>query len=145
MSTAKIEQPREPRIPDMSAAIFSRQWYARGGWKRDEPSLTIKVDTTRKKIEKLINKVEELGVEEIIPVWLYSSLDERLRFLHSSIGVHTVSTKWDDILLDDKRMYDPRGVHCAVMPSMQTVKWLNEVNKYCNDMEEWTTGTYIRG
>ena len=170
-----IEQPREPRIPDMSATIFSRQWYAAGGWKLDEPSLMIKVDTTRQKIGKVINRVERLGTDGVIPEWLYSSLDERLRFLDSSIGVyetsmdmvrdsssgfdairyvdkyrqiypsrrHSEKLDWDDILLGDKTNKFPIR-YCAVMPSMGTVKWLNEVNKYCNGMEECGNETYLQ-
>lgn len=168
-----IEQPREPLIPDMSSAIFSRQWYAPGGWKLDEPTLMIKVDTTRQKIGKVINRVVELGTDDVIPVWLYSSLDERLTFLYNSIGVyetsmdmvrdsssgfdairyvdkyhqiypsrrHSEKLDWDNIILGDKQ--NGRGI-CAVMPSMQTVRWLNEVNSYCNRMEEWGNGTYLQ-
>lgn len=171
MTMAK--QPYELKIPQKDSDIFSRKWYAGVGWKLDEPTLMIKVDTTREKMRKITNKVVRLGTDGIIPEWLYSSLDERLRFLHSSIGVYRILTKmqvpattalpfvhymdkyhqiypsrrdwekldWDDVLLGDKRKRMEYGV---VMPSIETVRWLNEVNEYCNGMEEWGNGTYLQ-
>ena len=34
--------------------------------------------------------------------------------------------------------------YCAVMPSMETVEWLNGINTYCNELDEWEKGTYLQ-
>ena len=34
--------------------------------------------------------------------------------------------------------------YCAVMPSMETVEWLNQINSYCIGMDEWAKGTYLQ-
>ncbi len=164
------------QIPERTSDAFSRQWYARGGWKLDEPTLMIKVDRTKKKMGDLIRRVTVLGSDNVIPEWLYSSLFEYIQWIMTSTGVHKISMDmvrdktsgfdviryvdktekiypksprptredWDVMVFGGGRGYND-AEYCAVMPSMGTVRWLNEINSYCNEMDEWANGfTYLR-
>ena len=53
---------------------------------------------------------------------------------------------WDPVVFGNSRgFHDGTGEYCVVMPSMETVEWLNEINSYCNEMDEWANGfTYLR-
>lgn len=45
-----IDEPVfQPQIPERTSDAFSRQWYARGDWKLDEPMIMMKVDRTHQK------------------------------------------------------------------------------------------------
>lgn len=157
-------------IPEKDAEAFSRQWYAVGGWKLDEPEIMMKVDRTKKKMADLLVAVSRLGSNNVIPAELYSSLFDYLQWITVSTGVHKVSTEAvrdnDAILYVDKseKIYPNNPVSkkedwdplvlswgmgskaaecCFVMPSMETVRWLNEVSKYCNEWDEWAKGTHL--
>ena len=160
--------PMEPRIPERTSDAFSRQWYAAGGWKLDEPTLMMKMDRTKRKMAELIRRVTVLGSANVIPEWLYSSLFEYIQWIMVSTGVHKISMDmvrdsssgfdairyvdktekiypkspvpptredWDPVVFGNTRgFHDGTGEYCVVMPSMGTVRWLNEINSYCNEM-----------
>jgi hypothetical protein len=175
-----IDEPVfQPQIPEKHSIAFSRQWYAAGGWKLDEPSLMMKVNRTREKLSELLRRISALGSDNVIPEWLYSSLHDYISWVWFSTGVYKISMDmvrdsssgfpaiqyvdktekiypkiprptredWDGVVFGDRiRIGENRkGVeYCAVMPSMETVEWLNEVNEYCNRMGEWGNGTYLQ-
>lgn len=162
-------------IPEKGADDFSRQWYARGGWKLDEPTLMIKVDKTKQKLAELLRRITILGGDNVIPEGLYSSLYDYIRWVMFSTGVYKISMdmvrdstsgipviryvektrkiypktagvptmeEWDPIVIDfGKGSRDAE--YCVVMPSLETVRWLNKVAKYCNELDEWVKGTYL--
>jgi len=168
------------QIPERTSEAFSRQWYSRGDWKLDEPTLMMKVDRTKKKMGDLIRRVTVLGSENVIPEWLYSSLFEYIQWIMSSTGVHKISMDmvrdsssgfdairyvdktekiypkipnptredWDAVVFGDRiRIGEAarnRMDYCVVMPSMETIQWLNEVNVYCKGMDEWAKRTYLQ-
>ena len=169
----------EPQIPEKNSNAFSRQWYASGDWKLEEPSLMMKVDKTKQKLAELLRRITVLGRDNVIPEWLYSSLYDYIRWVMFSTGVYKISmdgvrdsssgipairymektqkiypkishqTKedWDSCVMGDRiRIGENRNgaEYCAVMPSMETVEWLNEINTYCNEMDEWAKGTYLQ-
>ena len=169
----------EPQIPEKNSNAFSRQWYAAGGWKLDEPSIMMKVDKTMQKMAELLRRVTVLGSDNVIPEWLYPSLFDYIQWIMSSTGVHTISMDMvrdsssgipviryvdktekiypksphptredlDTVVFGDRiRIGENRNgsEYCAVMPSMETVEWLNEINTYCNEMDEWAKGTYLQ-
>jgi len=169
----------QPQIPERLKSAFSRQWYAAGGWKLDEPTLMIKVDRTKQKLAELLRRITVLGRDNVIPEWLYSSLYDYIRWVMFSTGVYKISmdmvrdsssgfpaiqyvdktekiypkishpTKedWDGVVFGDRiRIGENRNgaEYCAVMPSMETVEWLNQINSYCNEMDEWAKGTYLQ-
>lgn len=54
---------------------------------------------------------------------------------------------WDPVVFGDRiRIGENRNgsEYCVVMPSMETVEWLNGINSYCIAMDEWAKGTYLR-
>ena len=166
------------QIPERTSDAFSRQWYARGGWKLEEPTIMGKMDRTKRKMAELIRRVTVLGSDNVIPEWLYSSLFEYIQWIMSSTGVHKISMDmvrdsssgfdairyvdktekiypkipnptredWDVAVFGNARgFHDGNGEYCVVMPSMGTVRWLNEINSYCNEMDEWAKGwTYLQ-
>lgn len=166
------------QIPERTSEAFSRQWYARGGWKLEEPTIMMKVDRTKKKMGELIRRVTVLGSDNVIPEWLYSSLFDYIQWIMSSTGVHKISMDmvrdsssgfdairyvdktekiypksprptredWDDVVFGNTRgFHDGTGEYCTVMPSMKTVEWLNGINSYCNEADEWAKGwTYLQ-
>ena len=171
--------PMEPRIPKRTSDAFSRQWYARGGWKLDEPTVMMKMDRTKQKMGNLLRRATVLGSDNVIPEWLYSSLFEYIQWILSSTGVHKISMDmvrdsssgfdairyvdktekiypkiphptredWDPMVFGDRiRIGENRNgsEYCVVMPSMGTVKWLNEINSYCIAMDECAKGTYLQ-
>ena len=79
------------QIPERTSEAFSRQWYAAGGWKLDEPTLMIKVDKTKQKLADLLRRVTVLGSDNVIPEWLYSSLFDYIQWIMSSTGVYEIS------------------------------------------------------
>ena len=163
------------QIPERTSDAFSRQWYAAGGWKLDEPTIMMKVDKTKKKMGDLLRRVTVLGSDNVIPEWLYSSLFDYIQWIMSSTGVHKISIKrvtdfssgfpivkyvdktekiypkfgivkrrdWDSIVFGGGRGYND-AEYCVVMPSLETIQWLNEVNVYCKGMDEWAKRTYLR-
>lgn len=168
--------PMEPRIPKQTSDAFSRQWYARGGWKLDEPTIMGKVDKTSGKMADLIFTVSRLGTNGIIPPELYSSLFDHLQWMMRSTGAYRISIQmvrdsssgfpviryvdktekiypkfgivkkrdWDSVVFGDGRGYND-AEYCVVMPSLEGVKWLNEVSAYCKGMDEWAKGwTYLQ-
>lgn len=175
-----IDEPVfQPQIPERHSSAFSRQWYAAGGWKLDEPMIMMKVDKTKQKLAELLRRITVLGRDNVIPEWLYSSLYDYIRWVMFSTGVYKISvdmvrdsssgfpaiqyidktekiypklshpTKedWDPVVFSDRiRIGENRknAEYCAVMPSMETVEWLNQINTYCNEMDEWSKGTYLR-
>lgn len=165
------------QIPERTSDAFSRQWYSRGDWKLDEPTLMMKVDRTKKKMGELLRRVTVLGSENVIPVELYSPLFHYIQWIMVSTGVHKISIDmvrdsssgfpairyvdktekiypksagvptredWDAVVFGDRiRIGEaalPRMDYCVVMPSMESVKWLNEVSTYCNELDEWEKG-----
>lgn len=160
--------PMEPRIPKQTSDAFSRQWYARGDWKLDEPTIMGKVDKTTAKMADLIFTVSRLGTNGIIPPELYSSLFDHLQWMMRSTGAYRISIKrvtdfssgfpviryvdktekiypkfgivkkrdWDSVVFGDGRGYND-AEYCVVMPSLEGVKWLNEVSAYCRELDEW--------
>lgn len=168
-----FEPVLQPLIPERRSNAFSRQWYARGGWKLDEPTIMMKVDKTSGKMADLLLTVSRLGVDKIIPEWLYSPLFEHLQWIMKSTGAHRISIEmvrdvtspmiryvdktekiypkfgivkksdWDGVVFGDGRGYGT-AEYCVVMPSMETIQWLNEVNVYCKGMDEWAKGTHLR-
>lgn len=162
------------QIPERHCDAFSRQWYARGGWELDEPTLMIKVDKTKQKLAELLRRITVLGSDNVIPEWLYSSLYDYIQWIMVSTGVHKISMDmvrdsssgfpairyvdktekiypksagvptredWDVVVFGDRiRIGENRNgsEYCAVMPSMETVEWLNEINSYCNELDEWS-------
>jgi len=161
----------QPQIPERLKSAFSRQWYAAGGWKLEEPSLMMKVDRTKQKLAELLRRITVLGSDNVIPEWLYSSLYDYIRWVMVSTGVYKISmdgvrdsssgfhairyvdktekiypkishpTKedWDGVVFGDRiRIGDNRkgAEYCAVMPSMETVEWLNQINSYCIGMDD---------
>ena len=166
------------QIPERTSDAFSRQWYAAGDWKLEEPTIMMKMDRTKKKMAELIRRVTVLGSDNVIPEWLYSSLFEYIQWILSSTGVHKISMDmvrdsssgfdairyvdktekiypkipnptredWDPMVFGNTRgFHDGTGEYCAVMPSMKTVEWLNEINSYCNEADEWAKGwTYLQ-
>jgi hypothetical protein len=175
-----IDEPVfQPQIPERHSSAFSRQWYAAGGWKLDEPMIMMKVDKTKQKLAELLRRITVLGRDNVIPEWLYSSLYDYIRWVMFSTSVYKISvdmvrdsssgypviryvdktekiypkishpTKedWDGLVFGDRiRIGENRNgaEYCAVMPSMETVEWLNGINTYCNEMEEWSKGTYLQ-
>lgn len=175
-----IDEPVfQPQIPEKNSNAFSRQWYAAGGWKLDEPSIMMKVDKTMQKMAELLRRVTGLGSDNVIPKWLYSSLFDYIQWIMSSTGVHKISMDMvrdsssgipviryvdktekiypksphptrkdlDTVVFTDRiRIGENRNgsEYCAVMPSMETVEWLNGINTYCNEMDEWANGTYLQ-
>ena len=54
---------------------------------------------------------------------------------------------WDVVVFGDRiRIGENRNgsEYCLVMPSSESVKWLNEVSTYCNEMDEWAKRTYLQ-
>ncbi len=54
---------------------------------------------------------------------------------------------WDAVVFGDRiRIGENRNgsEYCLVMPSSESVKWLNEVNTYCNEADEWAKRTYLQ-
>ena len=99
-----IDEPLfRSQIPERASDAFSRQWYAAGGWKLDEPTIMMKVDRTKKKMGDLIRRVTVLGSENVIPEWLYSSLFEYIQWIMSSTGVHKISM---DMVRDSSSGFD---------------------------------------
>lgn len=176
-----IDEPVfQPQIPEKHSNAFSRQWYARGSWKLDEPTLMMKVDRTRKKMAELRHRwIHALGGDNIIPDWLFSSLQDYIYWVWDSTGVYKISMDmvrdsssgfdaiqyidktekvypkishptredWDPVVFGDRIRIGENltnSEYCAVMPSMETVEWLNGINTYCNEMDEWAKGTYLR-
>ena len=164
------------QIPERTSDAFSRQWYASGGWKLEEPTIMMKMDRTKRKMAELIRRVTVLGSDNVIPEWLYSSLFEYIQWIMSSTGVHKISMDmvrdsssgfdairyvdktekiypkipnptredWDVVVFGGGRGYND-AEYCVVMPSMKTVEWLNEINSYCNEADEWAKGwTYLQ-
>lgn len=169
----------QPQIPKQTSDAFSRQWYARGDWKLDEPTIMMKVDKTSGKMADLIFTVSRLGTNGIIPPELYSSLFDHLQWILSSTGVYKISMDmvrdsssgfdairyvdktekiypkfgivkkrdWDSVVFGDRiRIGENRNgsEYCLVMPSSESVKWLNEVSTYCNEADEWAKRTYLQ-
>lgn len=175
-----IDEPVfQPQIPERHSSAFSRQWYAAGGWKLDEPMIMMKVDKTKQKLAELLRRITVLGRDNVIPEWLYSSLYDYIRWVMFSTSVYKISVDmvrdsssgypviryvdktemvypkisdptredWDPVVFGDRiRIGENRNgsEYCAVMSSMETVEWLNEVNSYCNGMKEWSKGTYLQ-
>lgn len=163
------------QIPERTSDAFSRQWYVRGDWKLDEPTIMMKMDRTKQKMGDLLRRVTVLGGDNVIPEWLYSSLFDYTQWIMSSTGVHKISTDmfrdslsgfdviryvdktekiypkipnptredWDPMVFGGGRGYND-AEYCAVMPSMKTVEWLNGINSYCNELDEWAKGTYLQ-
>ena len=163
------------QIPKRTSDAFSRQWYAPGSWKFDEPTIMGKVDKTTAKMADLIFMVSRLGTDGIIPSELYSSLFDYLQWMMRSIGAYRISIHmvgnrasaspviryvdktekiypkfgivkkrdWDPVVFGDGRGYGT-AEYCVVMPSLEGVKWLNEVSAYCKGMDEWAKGTYLQ-
>ena len=177
-----IDEPAfQPQIPEKHSIAFSRQWYARGDWKLDEPMIMMKVDRTHQKMAELLRRITVLGSDNVIPEWLYSSLFEYIHWVMFSTGVYKISMDtvrdssssfhvtyiryvdktqkiypkiplptredWDACVMGDRiRIGEIRkgAEYCAVMPSMETVEWLNQINSYCIGMDEWAKGTYLQ-
>lgn len=163
----------EPNIPKRTSDAFSRQWYKGGSWKLDEPTIMMKVDKTSGKMADLLLTVSRLGTDGIIPEWLYSSLFDYLQWIMKSTGAHRISIEmvrddtspmiryldktekiyprfgivkkndWDGVVFGDGRGYGT-AEYCVVMPSMETIQWLNGVNVYCKSMDEWAKRTYLQ-
>jgi len=169
----------ESQIPERTSDAFSRQWYASGGWKLEEPTIMGKVDRTKKKMGDLLRRVTVLGSDNVIPVELYSPLFDYIQWILSSTGVHKISMDmvrdsssgfpairyvdktekiypkipvptredWDAVVFGDRiRIGENRNgsEYCLVMPSSESVKWLNEVSTYCNEADEWAKRTYLQ-
>lgn len=175
-----IDEPVfQPQIPERHSSAFSRQWYAAGGWKLDEPMIMMKVDKTKQKLAELLRRITVLGRDNVIPEWLYSSLYDYIRWVMFSTSVYKISVDmvrdsssgipviryvdktemvypkisdptredWDPVVFGDRiRIGENRNgsEYCAVMPSMETVEWLNQINSYCIGMDEWAKGTYLQ-
>lgn len=153
-----------PNVPERSAAAFSRQWYARGDWKLDEPSLMMKVDKTRQKINDLLWQVQlQLAGSSVRAKtekkaiacydylhWMYFSVGVYRTFMRSGEVLPTTSPlgnsliqwklmyeriypqgtekkDWDKIVLGNPDEESVKKGFCVVMPSMETVDWLNEI------------------
>jgi len=175
MNKNDFEPVFQPQIPERTSDAFSRQWYAAGGWKLEEPTIMGKVDKTSGKMANLLLTVSRLGSDNVIPEWLYSSLFDYIQWIMVSTGVYKISmdmvrdssSGFPAIRYVDKteKIYPHYGVvkkvdwdgivfgiskgiknneYCAVMPSMETVEWLNQINTYCNEMDEWAKGTYLQ-
>ena len=87
-----IDEPVfQPQIPERHSSAFSRQWYAAGGWKLDEPMIMMKVDRTKQKLAELLRRITVLGRDNGIPEWLYSSLYDYIRWVMFSTGVYKIS------------------------------------------------------
>ena len=175
-----IDEPVfQPQIPERHSSSFSRQWYAAGGWKLDEPMIMMKVDKTKQKLAELLRRITVLGRDNVIPEWLYSSLYDYIRWVMFSTSVYKISVDmvrdsssgfpairyvdktemvypkisdptredWDPVVFGDRiRIGENRNgsEYCVVMPSMETVEWLNQINSYCIGMDEWAKGTYLQ-
>lgn len=175
-----IDEPVfQPQIPERHSSAFSRQWYAAGGWKLDEPMIMMKVDKTKQKLAELLRRITVLGRDNVIPEWLYSSLYDYIRWVMFSTSVYKISVDmvrdsssgipviryvdktemvypkisdptredWDPVVFGDRiRIGENRNgsEYCVVMPSMETVEWLNQINSYCIGMDEWAKGTYLQ-
>ena len=75
-----------------------------------------------------------------IPVIRY--MEKTQKIYPKTAGVPTME-EWDPIVMDIGKMRKD-AEYCAVMPSMETVEWLNGINTYCNEMDEWANGTYLQ-
>ena len=75
-----------------------------------------------------------------IPVIRY--VEKTQKIYPKTAGVPTME-EWDPIVMDiGKRRKDAE--YCLVMPSSESVRWLNEINVYCNKIDEWAKGTYLQ-
>jgi len=149
MSTAKIEPPKE---------LFSYQWYDKEsfGMTMLSGDLFYRVDSLRSKLEKLefgLKKMDDMKDE---PHILY-----KVEWIEANIGVWITIKHGDEcnnaLLIYPKKKRSTGGWNenmfgkekkegnYLVMLSNEAVDWLNAVNEYCNDMEEWARETYIRG
>lgn len=152
-------------VPERSAAAFSRQWYARGDWKLDEPTIMMKVDKTRQKMNDLLWQVQlQLAGSSVRAKtekkaiacydylhWMYFSVGVYRTFMRSGEVLPTTSRgnpriqwklmyeriypqgtekkDWDKIVLGNPDEESVKKGFCVVMPSMETVEWLNKVAK----------------